>query len=202
VRERDGVQEDPCSPTREQPHPRGHPTQECDAADGRRGERPGFGSRIHRDTILFLVTHRRSGVGIADADYGRLLELRTELRRFLHWSEQRAAEAGLTPAQHQLLLAVRGSRDPRGPTIGDIADALLLRHNSAVELVGRAEALGLVSRTADRGDRRVVRLRLTTVGNRRLEQLAELHLEELRRLAPSLKPILRGIDDARARGAP
>jgi DNA-binding MarR family transcriptional regulator len=145
---------------------------------------------------------RQADAAIADADYGRLLELRTELRRFLHWSEQRAAEAGLTPAQHQLLLAIRGSREPRGPTIGDIADALLLRHNSAVELVGRAEALGLVSRAADRGDRRVVRLRLATLGTRRLEQLAELHLEELRRLAPSLKPIVRGIDDDAAGTAP
>jgi DNA-binding MarR family transcriptional regulator len=141
-----------------------------------------------------LVTGRQRGGRIDDADYRRLLELRTGLRRFLHWSEERASEAGLTPAQHQLLLAVRGSSDPRGPTIGDVADALLLRHNSAVELVARAEALGLLSRSADLGDRRIVRLRLTALGTRRLEQLAELHLEELRRLAPSLKPILRGLD--------
>src|SRR5437016_768377 len=70
-----------------------------------------------------------------DDDYRRLLDLRTGLREFLRWSEQQATAVGITPAQHQLLLAVRGSSDPEGPTIGDLADALLLRHHSAVGLV-------------------------------------------------------------------
>ena len=67
-----------------------------------------------------------------DEDYRRLLELRTGLRRFLRWSEQHAEAAGLTPAQHQLLLAIRGHRDPRGPTVGDVAGYLMLRPHSAV----------------------------------------------------------------------
>ena len=74
---------------------------------------------------------------IDDADYRRLLEFRTGLRRFLHWSEEQARAAGVTPAQHQLLLAIRG-HDGAGPTIGDVADYLLLRHHSAVGLVDRA----------------------------------------------------------------
>ena len=69
---------------------------------------------------------------LRDADYEDLLSLRTGLRRFLRWSEQQAEAAGLTPAQHQLLLAVRGHADPRGPTVGEVADYLLLRHHSAV----------------------------------------------------------------------
>ena len=56
---------------------------------------------------------------LTTAEYERLLDFRTGLRRFLRWSEQEAVAAGLTPAQHQLLLAIRGHRDPAGPTIGD-----------------------------------------------------------------------------------
>ncbi|HEY5013066.1 MAG TPA: MarR family transcriptional regulator [Acidimicrobiia bacterium] len=119
---------------------------------------------------------------LSDAQYRELLEVRTALRRFLRWSEQQARAEGLTPAQHQLLLAVRGHSDRRGPTIGDIADALLVRHHSAVGLVDRAADAGLVRRIADRDDERVVRLRLTESGATRLRKLSALHFGELRRL--------------------
>ena len=97
----------------------------------------------------------------SDDDYRRLLSLRTGLRRFLRWSERRAQAAGLTPTQHQLLLAVRGHADPRGPTVGDVADHLLLRHHSAVGLIDRAEAAGLVTRRPDADNQSVIRLHLT-----------------------------------------
>jgi DNA-binding MarR family transcriptional regulator len=129
-----------------------------------------------------------------DADYELLLELRTGIRLFLHWSEEQAARAGLTAAQHQLLLAIRGHADPRGPTIGDVANSLLLRHHSAVGLVDRAEAAGLVARRADEGDQRVVRLRLTPAGSRRIRQLSALHLEELTRLAPRFRALWSGLE--------
>ena len=131
---------------------------------------------------------------LEDADYRRLLQFRTGLRRFLHWSEEQAEKAGLTPAQHQLLLAVRGHGTEQGPTIGDIAGYLMLRHHSAVGLVDRAEKGGLVERQEDAGDRRVVRLRLTPLGLRTLQQLSELHLEEIQRLAPSIQEIYQGLE--------
>jgi DNA-binding MarR family transcriptional regulator len=130
---------------------------------------------------------------LTDADYEDLLSLRTGLRRFLRWSEQQAEDAGLTPAQHQLLLAIRGHADPRGPTVGEVADYLLLRHHSAVGLVDRAEAAGLVARARDPEDHRVVRLELTSAGAKRLEALAALHLEELERLALKLPTAWRGL---------
>jgi DNA-binding MarR family transcriptional regulator len=125
-----------------------------------------------------------SGADLPDADYRRLLEFRTGLRQFLQWSESQALSVGVTPAQHQLLLAIRGHDDPRGPAIGDVADALLLRHHSAVGLVDRAVDAGLVRRVHDDPDQRVVRLQLTALGRRRIRQLSDLHVEELRRLAP------------------
>lgn len=131
---------------------------------------------------------------LSDADYQRLLRLRTRLRGFLRWSEAQAQSVGLTPAQHQLLLAVRGHDDPRGPTIGEAADYLFLRHHSAVELVGRAQQAGLLRRVSDPDDARVVRLRLTRRGEAALAELTHLHLEELQRLAGNLQPLLRGFD--------
>jgi uncharacterized protein YeaO (DUF488 family)/DNA-binding MarR family transcriptional regulator len=132
-------------------------------------------------------------MALSDDDYARLLSLRTGLRRFLRWSEQQAEGAGLTPAQHQLLLAIRGDRHPKGPTLGEVADYLLLRHHSTVGLVDRAVSAGLVSRTRDREDHRVVRLRLTRKGAARLEALSALHLEELDRLALELPEAWRGL---------
>ena len=132
-------------------------------------------------------------MNLPDEDYARLLALRTGLRHFLRWSEQQARAAGLTPAQHQLLLAIRGHGDARGPTVGEVADYLLLRHHSTVELVDRADAAGLVSRRRDPDDHRVVRLQLTEAAAERLERLSALHLEELKRLALRLPSVWKGL---------
>jgi DNA-binding MarR family transcriptional regulator len=131
---------------------------------------------------------------LKDEDYRHLLTLRHGLRRFLRWSEEQAERAGLTPAQHQLLLAIRGQARPLAPTIGSVAESLLLRHHSVVELVDRAEEAGLVRRSRDPADRRVVRLSLTPLGRRRLETLSVGHLEELARLSRWLLPVLEDLE--------
>ncbi len=99
------------------------------------------------------------------------------------WDTVNTVAAGLTPAQHQLLLAVRGHSDSRGPTVGDVAEYLLLRHHSAGELIQRAEAAGLVTRVRDSEDQRVIRLQLTEAAAERLQSLTELHLQELERFS-------------------
>ncbi len=104
-----------------------------------------------------------------------------------------ARAAGLTPAHHQLLLAIRGHGSPDGPTVGEVADYLLLRHHSAVGLVDRAEAAGLIRRTRSQDDHRVVRLHLTAEGAAKLEALSALHLEELDRLALDLPNASAGL---------
>lgn len=119
---------------------------------------------------------------LSDRDFQHLLRFRTELRRFLRWSEERAQAEGLTAAHHQLLLAVRGSADPAGATIKEVADALLLRHHTATELVDRAESAGLLRRERDDTDHRVVRLRITRTGVAKLARLSRQHLDELARL--------------------
>jgi DNA-binding MarR family transcriptional regulator len=129
------------------------------------------------------------------ADYQHLLEFRTSLRRFLRWSEEQARAQDLTAAQHQLMLAIKGHPDEAGPSIGDVAGYLLLRHHSAVGLVDRAEAKGLVRRTPDPRHRSTIRLTLTEDGARRLEALSELHLEEVPRLARTVRALFADLHD-------
>jgi DNA-binding MarR family transcriptional regulator len=124
--------------------------------------------------------------GLSSEDYARLLRFRTELRRFEDWSRRQAQQAGLTAAQHQLLLAVKGHPDPVGPTISEVAAYLYVRHHSAVELADRAVEAGLIARSPDPHDARAVRVTLTELGTARVEQLSQLHLAELERLAPLL----------------
>lgn len=132
---------------------------------------------------------------LEQSDFEHLLELRTGLRRFLRWSEEQAKAAGLTGAKHQLLLAIRGHPDPAGPTIGEVADYLVLRHHSAVGLIDRAEKDGLVKRTPDPASRSVVRVTLTPAGTAKLDGLAEAHLQEITHLAPTMRTLWRALEN-------
>lgn len=135
-------------------------------------------------------------------DFEHLLELRTGLRRFLRWSEEQAKAAGLTAAQHQLLLAIRGHPDPAGPTIGELADYLVLRHHSTVGLVDRAMRDGLVTRKPDSASRSVVRVTLTSAGAAKLDLLAEAHLQEIAHLAPTMRTLWQQLENSADGAAP
>jgi DNA-binding MarR family transcriptional regulator len=115
-----------------------------------------------------------------------LADFRTELRRFLRFSECAALDAGLQPQQHQLLLQVAGAPEAATVTISHVAERLELKHNSAVELVDRSEREGLLERSVDATDRRRAILRVTPKGNQILGRLATDHARELNELAPRL----------------
>jgi DNA-binding MarR family transcriptional regulator len=125
-----------------------------------------------------------------NTDYQRLLAFRTELRDFLRWSEQAAHNAGLTPSLHQLLLVVRGHPSVTGPTIGDAAELLHIRHHSVVELAQRAETVGLLERVRDEHDHRRLHLRLTSHGHVQLESLTREHLTRIEILAGVLDSLV------------
>ena len=131
---------------------------------------------------------------LSSEDFRNLLAFRTGLRRFLYWSQTEARGAGLTPAQHQLLVAIKGHPGCR-PAISDLAASLMLRHHSTVELVDRAQAAGLVERADDPGDGRVTRVLLTADGEERLARLAPAHIDELRHLAPVLEQLIAHWDE-------
>ena len=130
-----------------------------------------------------------------DIDYQNLLAFRTSPRRFLRWSEQQARKQNLTPAQHQLLLGIKGHPEPGGPSIGEVANYLLRQPHSAVGLVNRAEAAGLVKRTPDPHHRSTVRLALTEDGASRLRALSELHIQEVPRFASTMRALFQLPED-------
>jgi DNA-binding MarR family transcriptional regulator len=132
---------------------------------------------------------------VRDADYRQLADFRYAIRTFLEFSEQAARNAGVTPQQHQALLAIRGINEPGGANLGAIAERLRIRHHSAVELVNRLVAARLVVRKEDTEDRRRVLVMLTAKAERILQSLSATHVEELRRLKPALRAVLALADE-------
>lgn len=131
---------------------------------------------------------------LSPGDYSALGEFRYRIRRFLHFSEMAAREEGLEPQQHQLLLAVRSLEQAEElPTIGALADHLLIRHHSAVGLIDRMEERGLIERVRGTDDRRQVKVRLTPRGQEKLTRLSVIHREELRNSGPALVEALSGV---------
>lgn len=126
-----------------------------------------------------------------EADYAALAQFRYQLRTFLAFSEAAAQRAGLTPQQHQALLAIKGFGGREAASVGDIARYLLIRHHTAVELVDRMVKLKLIGRETDPRDARRVLIRLTAKGEQKLRSLSRIHLDELRAAAPALGKILR-----------
>lgn len=132
---------------------------------------------------------------LTHTDFEKLLDFRVALRQFQRWSEDQAKEAGLTHVQHQLLVAIKGHASPLPPTVGHLADYMLLRPHSTVELIDRAEGAGLVQRVPDRDDGRVVRIKLTAQGERILQSLTRAHLDRLHGLAAVLDSLVDHVDD-------
>jgi DNA-binding MarR family transcriptional regulator len=130
---------------------------------------------------------------VSKADYETLASFRYALRRFLHFSEQAAQAVGLTPQQHQALLAIKGFPDRDRVTIGELAERLQIRHHSAVGLVNRLAAQNLVTRRMSETDRRAVHVTLTPHGSNILERLSAAHREELRRIGPDLSQLLANL---------
>lgn len=132
----------------------------------------------------------RSRTRISDAEYELLAQLRHSLRLFAGFSEQAARRAALAPVQHQALLALKGHGRPQPLTIGELAEQLLIRHHSAVGLVQRLLARGLIQRSPDARDRRRVRLVLRPRGEALLAKLSAAHRDELRRIGPQIEELL------------
>lgn len=142
------------------------------------------------DTVKTQI-RRKGGQPLAAEDYRTLAQFRYLLRQFAAFSEDAALEAGLTPQQHQALLAIKGFPGRRRVTVGELAERLNIRPHSAVGLVDRLAARGLVRRRPDRADRRQVWIELTRRAEAQLTRLSLAHRDELRRLAPLLRDVLK-----------
>ena len=134
---------------------------------------------------------------ISLSDYRSLAAFRYEIRKFLAFSEQAARDAGIEPQQHQMLLAVRGLPEGARPTIGAVAERLCVQHHTAVALVDKLEARGLLRRQRSDADRREVLLQVTSEGLSLLRALSTLHRAQLQTVGPALLDALQAIIEER-----
>jgi DNA-binding MarR family transcriptional regulator len=133
---------------------------------------------------------------LGKSQYVALAAFRYALRRFIHFSERAAQTVGLTPQQHQAMLAIKGFPGRDLVTIGELAERLQLRHHSAVGLVDRMVAENLVERQLYHPDRRKVLIHLTAFGEGKLEKLSTMHRRQLKQLGPQLSGLLKRLINA------
>ena len=115
-----------------------------------------------------------------DEELSALANFRLALRKFLAFSEQAAADLGLTMQWYQALLVIKTYRGGDHISVGELAEQLMIKDHSAAELVSRLAHAKLVKRKTDPTDRRRSLVIMTPSGDRRLAQLAAVHLERLR----------------------
>ncbi len=135
-------------------------------------------------------------IKVAKEHYETLAGLRYELRKFLRFSEKAAHAAGLTPQQHQAMLAIKGFPGRNYVNVGELAERLQILHHSAVGLVDRMVAEKLLERELSPKDRRQVLIRLTAAGEKKLEKLSAMHRQQLRKVGPELSGLLKRLNDA------
>jgi DNA-binding MarR family transcriptional regulator len=140
-------------------------------------------------------TRGKKRAAVTKANYEVLAEFRYALRKFLAFSEDAASQAGLTPQQHQALLSIKGAPRADWLSINQIAERLLVRHHTAVELVDRLVSLGLVIRKADSTDGRRIQVHITKDGEERLRALSVNHIEELKNVRPTLRKLLKQFEN-------
>jgi len=130
---------------------------------------------------------------VSQRDYETLAAFRFELRRFLNFSEKAAKALGMTPQQHQSLLAIRAA--PKGLlTIGDMAEQLFIQPHTASELADRMVGLGWLERCAGGEDRRRVGLGLTAQSRAMLDRMSATHRDEVKRISGTLTHLLTQLD--------
>jgi len=135
------------------------------------------------------MTSRKRPAVLDDGDYKTLASVRAELRSFAHFTEKVTSGAGLTPQQHQILLALRAS-ESRELTIGQLAEIMFLKPHSVSGMADRLVSLGLVRRVRSDEDRRSISLHLTEKAMDVLTSLGQAHKDELRRIRPLLISLL------------
>jgi DNA-binding MarR family transcriptional regulator len=137
---------------------------------------------------------QRSRRRLTNADYQALGAFRHALRRFLAFSEAGAVALGLTPQQHQALLVVRAHAGPNPISVGELAESLLIKNHSALGLVDRLIARGLLTRAPAEEDRRRVALTLTVAGGRLLETISRNNLGQLKSTLPVFSELIEALE--------
>ncbi len=137
-------------------------------------------------------------VSLDSARLKSLAEFRYQMRKFLSFSEQAADRCGIATQQYQLMQVIAALPEGQHASISYLADRMILKHNSMVELVDRAERAGLVKREHDERDLRRSLVRLTAEGETVLEKLVKEHLEELVPQCGTLIEALQNLENSMA----
>jgi DNA-binding MarR family transcriptional regulator len=140
-----------------------------------------------------MATKPASIKPLTKADFEALARFRYHLRQFLSFSEKAAVAAGLTPRQHQALLAIKGFPRRDEVTVGELAEQLQIAHHTTVELADRLVAQGLITRIPGSQDRRTVFLRVARKGETLLTRLSIAHRTEIQRIGPRLQALLEDL---------
>jgi DNA-binding MarR family transcriptional regulator len=138
---------------------------------------------------------------LTTSGYARLAAFRKALREFLRFSDAAAAKVGLSTQHYQAMLVLRACPAGQRISIRDLADQLLIKHNSAVGLVDRLVQEGLVAREASTADRRKVQLVLSQNGREVLALLASMHRRELKRIGPMLAAVVADVSGPKGKSA-
>ena len=146
-----------------------------------------------------MLRRKTTSTVAVSAKLAAIAEFRFRLRRFLSFSETASEELGVPAQQYQLIQVVAAVPGDRAATISYIAERMLLRHNSTVELVDRAEKSGLVRRVIDESDHRRSVVDITEEAEAVLSQLVSRHLAELQSEGPALISALQKIIGNEAR---
>jgi DNA-binding MarR family transcriptional regulator len=143
------------------------------------------------------MAEAKTGAAPTRSELEALAAFRHALRVFLAFSERNAKRHGLTTQQHQALLSIKAGYPSRTTvTVRELANHLLLKHHSTVELAGRLEKAGLIKKQISAADRRVVMLSLTSKADRILGRLSTDNLDALRRVSPIITELKRALDHA------
>jgi DNA-binding MarR family transcriptional regulator len=154
-----------------------------------------------KGSVMSADGKARGHDALTPGDYEALANFRYAVRRYLAFAQEGAKSVGLTSLQHQALLAIKAhnqARPAKPMSIGDLADQLLVRHHSAVELVQRLEKAGLTRRSIDPRDRRRVEISLTTGGKAVMAVLSANNLRELQVIAPAFSGLLGQLERLQA----
>ncbi len=115
---------------------------------------------------------RRTLSRFASLEHHVFLSLQHLVAAFVQDASEVLKPAGLSGAQYNVLRILRGGGES-GMACGEIADRLISRDPDMTRLLDKLDALGLISRSRESDDRRVVTTRITDNG---LAMLAELDL--------------------------
>lgn len=152
-----------------------------------------------------LAVRQQGGRGVHELDAPHL----ARVRRLAALLERRqaglCADAGLTPAQFQVLAELRG-RDLAPMTASDLARAIVLTSGGMTPVLDQLEARGLVRRQVDSEDRRARRITITEKGRSAVGQAlhrqmahhqamnAALSAEEREGLSAILRKLLLAVE--------